>query len=74
MGWRVMSANSYSTGCGLLILREAVNILAAANTIGALSYEGYGASSDALISEVFELRDFDGIKACGKVFRKIACW
>lgn len=70
-GLALMSSNSYSIGCGILMLREAVNILASANTIGALSYEAYAASSEALRTEIFEARDFNGIRVCGKVFRKL---
>jgi histidine ammonia-lyase len=70
-GLALISANSYCVGVGLSTLREAINILASANTIGALSYDGYAASATALRPEVFEARDFAGIRVCGQVFRKL---
>jgi len=70
-GLALISANSYCVGVGLTALRDAINVLAAANTIGALMYDGYAASSTALLPEVFEARDFVGIRVCGQVFRKL---
>lgn len=68
-GLALISSNTYGSGCGLLMLREALRVFACANTVAALSYEGFSANPDALSTHVIQARDFPSIHACGEVLR-----